>query len=64
MVARLIGGEVGWWQRGWRRRGGEEVGWDAFKNENPHPVGGGNYNSGCRVMSILLNMSNIMYNII
>ena len=40
LVARLIGGEVGWWQRGWRRRG--EVSWDAFKNENPHPVGGGN----------------------
>ena len=40
-MARLIGGEVGWWQRGWRR-GGEEAGWDAFKNENPHPVGGGN----------------------
>ena len=34
MVVRLVGGKEG--------GGGEKVSWDAFKNENPHPVGGGN----------------------
>ena len=47
LVARLVGGKIGWWQdwlvaRREEEKEKEEVSRDAFKNENPHPVGGGN----------------------
>ena len=51
LVARLVGGKICWWQDwlvarwvGGRRQveeGGRRRTRDAFKNENPHPVGGG-----------------------
>ena len=40
----MVGGKIGW--RVEEERRGEEVSWDAFKNENPHPVGGGNNQKG------------------